>query len=169
MTDETKLLRNALNHIARVAAKSRTSTRRLRWIEQRAALALAGQAYDNSAFDLPKDADNDYQRLKRENAKLRVREAVAEVGGCENGFPSVVWLTAPPPAGTKLVAAEPRQVVRSWFTDDMLPLADQLGVEHSARPPLQGRRVSGLHVHQNLQILTASENSRKGNRFEVEG
>lgn len=33
--------------------------------------------------------------------------------------------------------------------------------------PLQGRLVSGLHVHTNLQILTGSENCRKNNRYEV--
>lgn len=31
--------------------------------------------------------------------------------------------------------------------------------------PLQGRFVSGLHVHNNLQILPGEENVRKGNRF----
>jgi hypothetical protein len=34
--------------------------------------------------------------------------------------------------------------------------------------PLQGRLVSGLHVHTNLQILTGSENSKKRNRFDPE-
>lgn len=33
--------------------------------------------------------------------------------------------------------------------------------------PLQGALVSGLHVHNNLQVLTGVENSRKHNHFEV--
>lgn len=33
--------------------------------------------------------------------------------------------------------------------------------------PLQGRLVSGLHVHNNLQLLTHAENVRKSNRFEI--
>ena len=31
--------------------------------------------------------------------------------------------------------------------------------------PLQGKLVSGLHVHENLQIITAGENFRKLNRY----
>jgi hypothetical protein len=32
--------------------------------------------------------------------------------------------------------------------------------------PLQGKLVSGLHVHNNLQILPAGANIRKGNKFD---
>ncbi len=49
-------------------------------------------------------------------------------------------------------------------------LATETGIAHHVDHviPLQGRRVSGLHVHTNLQILTGSENSRKHNRFDLE-
>jgi 5-methylcytosine-specific restriction endonuclease McrA len=33
--------------------------------------------------------------------------------------------------------------------------------------PLQGKNVSGLHVPSNLRVVLASENIKKGNRFEV--
>ena len=34
--------------------------------------------------------------------------------------------------------------------------------------PLKGKRVCGLHTHQNLTILTKSANRSKGNRFPLE-
>lgn len=48
-------------------------------------------------------------------------------------------------------------------------LSRETGVPHHVdhEIPLQGKLVSGLHVHNNLQILTGSENSKKHNRFEV--
>lgn len=34
--------------------------------------------------------------------------------------------------------------------------------------PLQGKLVSGLHVHQNMQVLIGSVNSSKGNRYRLD-
>jgi hypothetical protein len=48
------ILAGALDHIARTAARSRSQTRRIRWIEQRALTALEGREYRDIDVDLPK-------------------------------------------------------------------------------------------------------------------
>lgn len=46
-----------------------------------------------------------------------------------------------------------------------LELADSIKRHVDRIIPLRGRKVCGLHVHTNLQILTRDENIRKGNSF----
>lgn len=66
-----QLQADALRHIIKTVGQSRTSTRRLRWIGQRAQWALDGTPYDNSAFDLPKNAKGTAEKLSLECARLR--------------------------------------------------------------------------------------------------
>jgi hypothetical protein len=50
-------------------------------------------------------------------------------------------------------------------------LTEQTGIPHEVDHviPLQGRNVSGLHVETNLQVITATENRRKSNKYNVVG
>jgi hypothetical protein len=59
------ILASALDHIARSARKSRSQTRRIRWIGHRAELALKGQEYRDIDIDLPKSAGPDTQEKMR--------------------------------------------------------------------------------------------------------
>ena len=63
------VLAQALDHIARTAARSRSRTRRTRWIEQRALIALSGEDYRDIDIDLPKNAGADTpEKLQRRMA-----------------------------------------------------------------------------------------------------
>lgn len=48
-------------------------------------------------------------------------------------------------------------------------LTHTTGIQHQVDHiyPLQGDRVSGLHVAENLRVLTRSENARKSNSYDV--
>ncbi len=55
-TVDPMVLASALDHIAKTAERSRSQTRRLRWIAMRANFALEGREYRDIDVDLPKDA-----------------------------------------------------------------------------------------------------------------
>ncbi|HFF2331446.1 TPA: hypothetical protein ACGBIB_004735 [Pseudomonas aeruginosa] len=86
---ELELLRSALSHIIKTCGQSRTETRRLRWIAQRAQWALDGKPYDISAFDLPKYSATAKERLEREVKVLReyARGLPAPVAQAQHSVP----------------------------------------------------------------------------------
>ncbi len=88
---ELELLRSALSHIIKTCGQSRTETRRLRWIAQRAQWALDGKPYDISAFDLPKYSATAKERLEREVKVLReyARGLPAPVAQAQHSVPDV--------------------------------------------------------------------------------
>jgi hypothetical protein len=74
------MLAQALDHIARTAARSRSQTRRIRWIERRANTALDGREFLDIENELPKSAGpNTLERNQKRiayllNALHRIRE-----------------------------------------------------------------------------------------------
>ena len=78
------------------------------------------------------------------------------------------------PAKTAAMAAKRRakklQATPAWADLSAIAIfyeqADSLNMTVDHIIPLQGKNVCGLHVENNLQLLTKSENSRKRNRFD---
>lgn len=85
---------------------------------------------------------------------------------------SSLWSKNNPAAATALVVKRTAAKLNrtpAWVNHDLIKLvyvyADALGMTVDHVLPLQGRLVSGLHVYENLQLLTKSENTSKGNSF----
>jgi len=62
--------------------------------------------------------------------------------------------------------ADPVQVIALYRK--ARELTKETGIRHTVDHiiPINGEKVSGLHIETNLQILTASDNIKKGNKFE---
>ena len=76
--EEIVLLRDALDHIARIANASRQSTRRLDWISSRAREALRGVPWNRDYLPEPKKASMDEVHDLRNTILMLVRT-------CETG------------------------------------------------------------------------------------
>lgn len=99
------MLLDALDHITRTVDGSRTNTRRLRWIKERALTAMRGEKFWKGAFDLPANAavkDAQLVRQKTEKAQaLRaavnmIREALGAINGATGSDLDEVWKEADP-------------------------------------------------------------------------
>jgi hypothetical protein len=67
-SNEVEALRDALDHIKRVASQGVTPTRRLDWIAYRASVALRGESWEPG---MRKEPDNSVLKLQKENKRLR--------------------------------------------------------------------------------------------------
>ena len=67
----------------------------------------------------------------------------------------------------KLLWANPKDV--GVFYDSARRVSECLGIPHEVDHiiPLQGRKVCGLHIPENLQVLTRDANRAKGNKLRV--
>lgn len=74
------ILANALDHIARTADRSRSQSRRTRWIKARAESALAGNDYADAGVDLPKSmGPNTGEKMARRMAyHIAIKHQLAE-------------------------------------------------------------------------------------------
>lgn len=71
-TEREQFLEDALDHIAKTARNSRTSSKRLRWIEKRAEDAILGIPYKRDEFELPRMdtlSASQYERLLKDREK----------------------------------------------------------------------------------------------------
>lgn len=138
-----------------------------------------GKAYHLANRDKSHARIAAYRALHKETINMKVRQARLLNKDKINSQTRARRLTNPAQAYTsestrraKKLSATPSWANLAAIKDFYITAAalgmhtgDHYHVDHII--PLQGRLVCGLHVENNLQILTASENSSKGNRYTI--
>lgn len=87
------VMANALDHIAKTAKASRSQTRRIRWIQLRAEMALSGNEYRDIDIDLPRKVNSDTpEKMQKRMAfhiaiKHQLREAAQAALNCISELP----------------------------------------------------------------------------------
>jgi hypothetical protein len=116
--DDRALLRDALDHIARIAEQARTPTNRLAFVVHRARTALAGKPYDRRDVKIPPSGASETVRAQRRALALaellrELAEADAAVADAWAGFRQVDTGDAGAPlrAVQRLADAQRRQRV----------------------------------------------------------
>jgi len=109
------------------------------------------KVYRGANIELIKIRESAYQRanpakMNAKNAKRRARKMHATPVWANEFYISEIY---------DLAARRTKLFGFSWHVDHAVPL--------------QGRNVCGLHVHNNLQVITGVENMRKHNLFSVGG
>lgn len=128
-----------------------------RWQEQQREAAEARKAYQDS-LPAPSEAERQAMEAERRHKAAAARAALVRFHAARR---RVVKLQRTPPwADQQQILSVYRRAKR---------ITDATGVQHHVDHiyPLQGKLVSGLHVHNNLQVLPWRENIMKRNHFEV--
>ena len=114
-----------------------------------------------------RNADREYYH---KNKNLSVRSFRASIWKKNNRASCTFWnsnyRTAKLQRTPKWLTPKDLIEIKSFYTK-AAKLTKETGIEHQVDHiiPLQGVGVSGFHVPSNLQILTKSVNSGKGNKF----
>ena len=145
--------------------KERYETNRSKVIEQVATyrennvekLKLARQKYYLANIDTIKAKMKKYHQVYKEKYRHVITANDAKRHAAElQRTPK--WLSTEDIAKIKSIYLESRK------------LTEETGVKHNVDHilPLQGKLVSGLHVPENLRVITETENIRKNNTYELE-
>jgi len=112
-----------------------------------------------------KDSNAAYRLINPDKAKASHAAWVKANRGKKNAW-NMEYKAAKLQAAPKWLTKTQLFEIESFYVE-AAKLTKETGIPHEVDhiTPLQGKNVSGLHVPWNLQILTKSENSSKGNRL----
>lgn len=126
-----------------------------------------------------KDFASHYQRNKEREKAYRRKHyeentdayKASSLRQREKGYPKIWWARNKEHWNFLIASRKAAQAQRTpkWADLNRIKeiyrrVPEDMQVDHII--PLRGRLVSGLHVHNNLQYLTKSENSSKNNKFD---
>lgn len=129
--------------------------------------------YRKAHYEKHKDKNLERSREYKERNRERLREYQAEymAGNMERFLEYNALRRAARKERTPVwLSKEDREKIRELYAE-AARLTQETGVQHVVDHfyPLRGDVVSGLHIPQNMRVITESENARKGNKLVEEG